>query len=226
MKSFLEQRKKLETWMAEGYMKLSELTYEISGEPASRGLDAMVKDIAVIREMANWVANMYAQAIKINSKINAHSKYLNNKLKGGVEEVAKQLRDKDPDLSVRRSTNIARDILTQQVELSAGWESLAQQVSDYKNFAKFAYENLNATRDDLLLQLAIIKQQIILGEINAESYNESIEEIKRSGNARIESRGYLSKQMKDFDLGFDVSIGVDSSDDFSSEYLEKGQLSF
>jgi len=141
--------------------EVKNLRVSLSDDPISIGLSTHLQKIAMCREFANRIATVLLKSIKLKSEIESIIKIQKaileiNSSKLFIEVSGKTITDKEMAVKVE-----VRDLSMYIAEL----ESLLINAKALNESVYSIYEMINKTNKDLVAQLAVIKQQILIGEI-------------------------------------------------------------
>lgn len=146
------------------YDELSVMTIALDDDPISKGLVKLHEKISMIREKQNRTATIFQKAIKIRALIQRGQRtaksYYNAKF-----DVAFSTQVKEKGVAKEEREATARISVQDHRETLDKWEDYLDEARAFHDVAKLIYDNLSATKDDILSQITVIKEQIMIGEI-------------------------------------------------------------
>jgi hypothetical protein len=146
------------------------LGVDIPKDPVSAGLNSFNSTLALARHAANqvapWLSNLVAD------KNAAYERY--KKAKAAYEEKLDLMFANDPEVQEIKGVEAkkihVRNICERDARIVNYAEQIWRRISAYHDALKLIYDNLTGTSSDLMKQLAVVKQQIALGEINPNDF--------------------------------------------------------
>lgn len=144
---------------------LQGLTVTIDKDPVAGGLQRFNHLISSVRVAANYVAPWLSAVVADRNAALERFKAA----KAAYEEKLdltlahnEEVRDLAGSFEAKKA--LARDLCKRDKRIVDYAEQIYRRLSAYYDAIKIVYDNLNATNGDLMKQLAVVKQQIALGE--------------------------------------------------------------
>lgn len=165
--------------VVKSYLKeISGYRIKLDADPLAAGVGTFNSKIAEAREQANRVASVLTTAIVLKREVQASRDRLKSQLEmelrhilGGDARVYEVPEGQRSSVETRNA-NASRILKEQGKNLEeelADLEQLYLSVSSFYDIVKLVYDNLNETRRDLLFQISVIRTQIGIGEVKADS---------------------------------------------------------
>ncbi len=144
---------------------------ELASNPVAQGLSQFNEKLAAIRLKANFTSTSLAALIDEKRKADDRRKAA----KAAYEEKLNLTLTQDPDITEAKEAagiklSMAKELCKREARIVQYTERIFQQVNGYYNALKMMHDNIAETKKDLMAQLAVIKQQIAIGEVNSSSF--------------------------------------------------------
>jgi hypothetical protein len=165
----------LQEFLRQRYLpEIAELEHrvvEIDADPVTKGLVNFNDKLSQIRQAANQVAPILAQAISDRNEARSRR----DNAKAAFEVRLNEVLSGDSDiteLTGGQSQKIAaaKHKLRRELSIVHYSDQIYAQMRGYHDAIKLVFDNLATTKSDLMAQLAVIKQQIQLGEVDASRF--------------------------------------------------------
>jgi len=154
-------------WYETNYAELKTYSVSLDKAPHVIGLRTINEKIALVREYMNITKEIYIQAIKLSSEIKksqtsakayADLQYKHT-LATDKEVLATKQGKEDREAISRNKTQQFYDIVDKQ-------ERALADADAFLAIVKLTYEDLTATKYDITSQVNVIRQMMLIGEIN------------------------------------------------------------
>lgn len=182
---------KIDEVIRDGLKEIAKYRIRLDADPLAAGVGTFNKKIAEAREQANRVATILTTAILLKREVQAARDRMKGQLEMEISHLMTDPRVYEVPEGQRSSVEVRKAnafrLLKEQgknhEQMLSDYEQLFLKASSFYDMVKLVYDNLNETRKDLLYQISVIRTQIGIGEIPANSsllkmINESPESIQ------------------------------------------------
>jgi hypothetical protein len=169
--AFDNELERLTSTLAPMVEQVQTMKVDIPSDPVALGLSQFNEKLSVIRQYANQVTPMQNRAIALR----AQARSRRDQAKKAFEARLNLLLSTDEDVLKEKGGQqakmaMAKDKLSREGRVVAYCEQLYAVASAYYDAIKLASDNLKDTKSDLMAQLAVIKQQIAIGEVDGKHF--------------------------------------------------------
>ena len=150
---------------------------ELDKDPIKAGIYTLNDKIARCREMANRVTLLQVNAIRILGQLEDQIELLSATINSTIDRIKDSAEDCKKARGYEEKRNLAEQYIPNYIKSQTYLKRRIEEVNGCLKALGLHAKNLASTKDDILAQIGVIKQQILIGEVSVQFDKQTVKAI-------------------------------------------------